>query len=89
MGRNRKGKQGGKGRNHWDDLRGVYRKRNKLIYREYQGRVNGKSQFGPDIHLCQVDDPPSKLHSAYERLMMRERDSVQWLLEQYHNSPRS
>lgn len=71
---------------HWAGLKGVYRKRQTLIHREYIGVVDGKARFGPDVYLCRVDDPPSVLHAAYERLHRQEVDSVRWILEQYHGS---
>jgi len=72
---------------HWGHLKGVYRKRQTLIYREYLGREDGKSLFGPDVYLCEVTDPPSKLNTEYERVTQVDRDTVNWLLNQYHESP--
>lgn len=73
---------------HWGHLKGVYRKRNNLIYREYLGVVDGKAKFGPDIPLCKVDDPPSKLNLEYEKITQEARGTLDWLLQQYHDSKR-
>lgn len=67
--------------------KGVYRKRETLIYREYLGVVDGKTKFGPDIYLCDLTAPPSELHRAYERVTEHDQGSVNWLLKQYHDSP--
>lgn len=71
----------------WAHLKGVYRKRNTLIYREYRGVVGGKPSFAPDIYLCDLDASPSKMHAAYERVTQQDSDTVSWLLRQYHASP--
>jgi integrase len=67
--------------------KGVYRKRDTLIYREYLGVVDGKTKFGPDVYLCELTDPASKLHQAYERITQHDQGSINWLLKQYHESP--
>ena len=72
---------------HWGHLKGVYKKRENLIYREYLGVEDGKARFGPDIYLCRVTDPASKLNIAYESLTQQDRDTIAWLLKQYHGSP--
>lgn len=67
--------------------KGVYRKRNTLIYREYLGRENGKARFGPDVYLCPLDSPPSVVHREFERITQREIGTINWLLGKYHDSP--
>lgn len=79
------GRKRSRASNQWP--KGVYRKRGTLIYREYLGVVDGKPRFGPDIYLCDLDAPPSKLHQAYERITQHDQGSVSWLLKQYHDSP--
>lgn len=71
----------------WAHLKGVYRKRNTLIYREYKGVIGGRPSFAPDVYLCDLDAPPSKMHAAYERLTQQDSETVGWLLRQYHASP--
>lgn len=67
--------------------KGVYRKRNTLIYREYLGREGGKARFGPDVYLCPIDAPLSVLHREFERITQREVGTINWLLGKYHISP--
>jgi integrase len=73
--------------------KGVYRKKNRngtgrWIYREYLGVIEGKAKFGPDIYLCPLDAPMSRLWEAYEQVTQESRGTLEWLLRQYHDSKR-
>lgn len=73
--------------------KGVYRKMNRngtgrWIYREYLGMVDGKAKFAPDVYLCPLDAPMSKLWEAYEQVTQESRGTLEWLLNQYHASKR-
>ncbi|MCA9422928.1 MAG: hypothetical protein KC592_18055 [Nitrospira sp.] len=64
-----------------------YRKRDWIIYREYRGFVDGKSQFGPDIALARIGAPMSEIWAAYERETGKATDTLNWLIDQYMQSP--
>lgn len=63
--------------------KGVYRHRDNYVYRPYLGG----GAFGKRITLCPVTAPLSKVHEALERIHKRERDSLDWLLTTYLESP--
>lgn len=70
-----------------DKPKGVYRKRGNWIFREYQGVIDGRAQFGPDVVLCPTSAPLSELHRRYEEVTSTDaRGTVAWLLKQYHQS---
>lgn len=72
---------------HWSHLKGVYRKRDTLIYRQYLGMFEGKARFARDVYLCALDAPLSELHAAYEQATASDdRGTLAWLLNQYHDS---
>ncbi len=65
----------------------VYRRPHGYVLRGYKGREDGKTIWGSDIFLCGLDAPMSIVYAAYERATNPDKDSLNWLLRIYHDSP--
>lgn len=62
----------------------VYRRSYGYILRPYLGMVAGVRQYGKDINLCPADAPLAAVWLAYERETKTEKDTLAWLLSEYH-----
>ena len=54
-----------------------------VVYRPYQGRKNGKIQWGKRVKLAPYDAPVSTVWYQYECLINSEKQTLSWLFRQY------
>ncbi|TQV85231.1 tyrosine-type recombinase/integrase [Exilibacterium tricleocarpae] len=54
--------------------------------RPYLGSENGKPKFGKDIRLCGLKAPLSEIWKCWERETNQTKDTLRWLLGEYHDS---
>ena len=66
----------------------VYRRSYGFIYRPYLGMENGVRQYGKEINLCPANSTIPQIYTAYEREIKADKDTLRWLLSEYHKSPK-
>ncbi len=66
----------------------VYRRKYGFIYRPYLGMMKGVRQYGKEVNLCPPTATVAEIWESYERETAQERDTLRWLLSEYHNSDR-
>lgn len=59
-----------------------------VIYSPYIGTENGKPRYGKEINLGPTDMDTADVWLAYKRETAQDNDTLRWLLEEYHDSPR-
>lgn len=57
-----------------------------VIYTPYLGRENGRTKWGKDVNLGPASMSVPEVWAAYERETKQERDTLRWLLAEYHGS---
>jgi hypothetical protein len=66
----------------------VYVSKGRYVYKPYLGVENGKTLFGKEVPLGKVEDTNFlTLLKNYERVTSKDRGTLRWMLEQYHDSP--
>ena len=64
----------------------VYKDRSRYYYRPYLGREKGKPKFGTPIRLCGLDASIADVWQAYENLINKDNNTLDWLLSVYLKS---
>ncbi len=64
----------------------VYRDRSRYFYRPYLGRENNQPKYGKPIRLCGLDASTAEVWQAYEALMNKDNNTLDWLLTTYLKS---
>jgi integrase len=62
----------------------VYRRSYGFIYRPYTGIEKGVRQYGKEVNLCSPESTVPQVWTAFERETQKDRDTLRWLLAQYH-----
>ncbi len=64
----------------------VYKDRSRFYYRPYLGRENGKPKYGKFIRLCGLDASIAEVWAAYENVVNKENNTLDWLIGKYLES---
>lgn len=66
----------------------VRRRSYGVIFTPYRGRENGRTVWGKDINLGPADMSVPEIWHAYHRETKQDHDTLRWLLNEYHQSPK-
>lgn len=64
----------------------VYKDRSRYYYRPYLGRENGKPKYGKFIRLCGLDASIAEVWAAYENVINKKDNTLDWLVNKYLES---
>ncbi len=64
----------------------VYKDRSRFYYRPYLGREAGRPKYGKPIRLCGLDSSTAEVWHAYENLLSKDNNTLDWLLGVYLKS---
>ena len=64
----------------------VYKDRSRYVYRPYLGCVDGKPKYAKPIRLCGLDATMSEIWQAYENLINKDNNTLDWIVGEYLKS---